>query len=70
MAAAVARDIGKPAHEAHLSETGWLLNDIIFMAKHLKEWAKDESAPYVPWMHKAVNPKIRKEPLGAVLIIG
>lgn len=63
-------DLGKGEFETYLTETGWCLNDIIFVQKNLKKWAKEESAADVPLMNVALFPKIRKDPLGAVLIIG
>jgi len=64
------RDLGKSAFETYLTEFTWCLNDIIFVQSNLAEWAKDESAPDIDLMNKALNPKIRKEPLGCVLILG
>lgn len=64
------RDLGKGLFEAMVSEVDWVKNDIIYMTQHLEEWMKDEKAPDIPWMHRIVNPKIRKDPLGVVLVIG
>ena len=63
-------DLGKPSFETYLTEVGWCQNDIIFMCNNLEKWAKDESAPDIPLMNKAFSPRIRKDPLGTVLIIG
>ncbi len=46
------------------------MNDIVFVSNNLEKWVKEESAPDIPLMNKALSPKIRKEPLGCVLIIG
>ena len=46
------------------------MNDIIFVSNNVEKWAKDESAPDIPLMNRALWPKIRKDPMGAVLIIG
>ncbi len=46
------------------------MNDIIFTCDNLESWAKDESAPDIPLLNKALNPRIRKDPLGVVLVIG
>ena len=46
------------------------MNTIIFDIKNLKKWAKDEKSPDVPFDMMALRPKIRKDPLGTVLIIG
>ncbi|KAK4503988.1 hypothetical protein PRZ48_004903 [Zasmidium cellare] len=63
-------DLGKSAFETYLTEVGWVLNDILFMIKNLKRFAKDEKAEDTSLMNMAMSPKIRKDPLGAVLIIG
>jgi hypothetical protein len=46
------------------------MNDIIFVCDNLEKWMKDESAPDVDFSNKLMGPKIRKDPLGAVLVIG
>ena len=63
-------DLGKSAYEAYLTEVGWVLNDIIFMTKNLARFMKDESAEDIDLTNKFMRPRIRKDPLGAVLIIG
>lgn len=63
-------DLGKGEYEAYLTEVGWVLNDCLFMEKNLKRFAADESAEDTSLMNLAVAPKIRKDPLGVVLIIG
>lgn len=64
------KDLGKGAFETYLTELGWCTNDVIFVCNNLKSWARDEKAPDVPLMNKALSPKIRKDPLGCCLIIG
>ncbi|KAF1836545.1 aldehyde dehydrogenase [Decorospora gaudefroyi] len=64
------RDLGKPSFETYLTETGWCMNDCIWMANNLPRFAKDEAATDIPWTNKPLRPRIRKDPLGAVLIIG
>ena len=64
------KDLGKPTFETALSETDWCKNDIIFVTKNLEKWAKDESAPDMALPNKLFSPRIKKEPLGTVLIIG
>ncbi|KAI9694453.1 MAG: hypothetical protein M1822_000069 [Bathelium mastoideum] len=64
------QDLGKSHFETYLTELGWCENDTIFMCKNLPNWIKDESAPDISLMNKAVAPKIKKDPVGAVLIIG
>jgi beta-apo-4'-carotenal oxygenase len=63
-------DLHKSTFETHISEIDWCKNDIVFVCQNLAKWAKDEAAPDVPLMNMALAPKIRKEPLGSVLVIG
>lgn len=63
-------DLNKSTFETHLSELDWCTNDIVFISQNLAKWMKDESAPDIPLMNKLVAPKIRKDPLGAVLVLG
>lgn len=63
-------DLGKPVFESFLSEIDWCKNDIMFVTKNLEKWMKDESAPDIPLTNSLLNPRIRKEPLGTVLILG
>lgn len=63
-------DLGKSAYETYLTEVGWILNDIVFMSKNLERFMKDENAEDVGLTNMAMRPKIRKDPLGAVLVIG
>jgi hypothetical protein len=67
---ACAQDLGKPRFEAGVAESGWLLNDIVYTTRNLHKWAKDEKAPEIDLTFKFMNPKIRKDPLGCVLVIG
>ena len=64
------RDLKKNETETYITELGWCLNDIAFVSNNLEKWAKDEGAPDIPLLNKALFPKIRKDPMGAVLIIG
>ncbi|MCJ1407096.1 hypothetical protein MMC19_001166 [Ptychographa xylographoides] len=63
-------DLGKSVYETFLTEIDWCKNDILFVCNNLKKWAKDESAPDIPLMNKLLSPRIRKDPLGCILIIG
>ncbi len=68
--AALKKDLNKPPIEAVVSEINFAQQDLEMIIKKLKTWAKDETdieyaLPFVP-----VRPRIRKEPLGNVLIIG
>jgi beta-apo-4'-carotenal oxygenase len=63
-------DLGKPALETYMGEIDWCKNDIVFVTKNLAGWVKDEKPQDMPLMNSLMNPRIRKEPLGAVLVIG
>ena len=63
-------DLGKSAYEAYLAEVGWVLNDVLFMSKNLERFMRDEKPEDIDLANMALRPKIRKDPLGAVLIIG
>ncbi|CRL21076.1 Aldehyde dehydrogenase NAD(P)-dependent [Penicillium camemberti] len=67
---ACAQDLNKPRFETNLGESGWLLNDIVFTTRNLHKWAKDEKASDIDLAFKFMSPKIRKDPLGTVLVIG
>lgn len=56
--------------ETYLTETGWCANDCIFASERLEKWMKDDKPEDVPLLHFATHPRIRKDPLGCVLIIG
>lgn len=64
------QDLGKPTFEAWISDVDWCKNDILFVQKNLEKWMKDEPAPDMPLLNTLLNPTIRKEPLGTVLVIG
>lgn len=63
-------DLNKPAFETIIAESGWLENDCVFVSRNLQKWAKDEKAEDIELTFKFMNPKIRKDPLGMVLVIG
>lgn len=63
-------DLGKPVFESGVAESGWLLNDIVFVTRNLEKWVKDEKAEDIDLTFKFMTPKIRKDPLGCVLVIG
>ena len=64
------KDLGKGHFEVNLTELDFCTNTIIYVCDNLKKWAKDETAPDIPLANKLLFPKIRKDPLGCVLIIG
>lgn len=63
-------DLGRSAYETHMTEFGWVLNDIVFMSKNLARFVKDEKAEDIDFTNSFMRPRIRKDPLGVVLIIG
>lgn len=69
MVAAMMQDFGKSEYEVVLSEIMFIKNDCMFFLDRLDEFAKDEPAPDVPLTFRATNIKVRKDPLGAALII-
>ena len=64
------QDLGKPNFETYVTEVSWLLNDILYVCKNLGKWMKDEKPADIALTHWAVHPRVRKEPLGVVLILG
>ncbi|KAF2006075.1 aldehyde dehydrogenase [Amniculicola lignicola CBS 123094] len=64
------KDLGKSSFETYLTEISWLMNDIVFMTTNLPRFAKDESPTDIALTNRLFAPKIRKDPLGTVLIIG
>lgn len=64
------QDLGKPSYETYLAEIDWLKNDIIYVTRHLEKWMKDEKAVDIPLTNSVLNARIRKEPLGTILVIG
>ncbi|KAH8434960.1 hexadecenal dehydrogenase [Aspergillus melleus] len=70
IADALALDLNKPRFETEIAENGWLQNDIVFVTRNLHKWVKDEKAEDIDLTFKFMSPKIRKDPLGVVLVIG
>ncbi|KAF2732843.1 aldehyde dehydrogenase [Polyplosphaeria fusca] len=64
------KDLGKSQFETYLTEVGWCMNDIVFMSNNLARFAKDEAPPDIALTNKLFGPRIRKDPLGSVLVIG
>ncbi|KAL7271039.1 Hexadecenal dehydrogenase [Rhizina undulata] len=67
--AALKEDLRKPVHETYIAELVWCTADITYVLDNLKVWAKEETAP-TSLLYKLMSPRIRKDPLGTVLIIG
>lgn len=63
-------DLGKGVFESNLAELDFCTKTLIYDINNLEKWAKDESSPDVPFDMMVLRPKIRKDPLGTVLIIG
>lgn len=72
LAEAILRDLRKSVYESMLTEIDFVKNDCMWMIKNLKSLAKEEKlgSPDVAITYSMLNFRIRKEPLGAVLIIG
>lgn len=64
------KDLGKGFFESMIAEVAWVQNDIIFMTKNLEKWCKDEKAQDIELTNKFMSPRIRKDPLGLVLVVG
>ncbi|GJC98079.1 aldehyde dehydrogenase [Colletotrichum higginsianum] len=67
---ALRKDLRKCKHEALLSEVEWCANDCLYMLKNLEKFAADEKCEDVPLTYAMLKPRIRKEPLGMILVIG
>jgi beta-apo-4'-carotenal oxygenase len=63
-------DMNKPPHDAQLTEIDWAIQDCMFTIQNLTKWVQDDKDVDVPLTMSMTRPRIRKEPLGAVLIIG
>ncbi|CAK7263540.1 Hexadecenal dehydrogenase [Sporothrix epigloea] len=72
LAEALQRDLNKSLFESMLSEIDFVKNDCLFLLSQLDKLAADErlKSPDVPLAFAAAGLRTRKEPLGAVLIIG
>ncbi|KAF8461896.1 Aldehyde/histidinol dehydrogenase [Kalaharituber pfeilii] len=66
---ALQSDLRKSALETYTGEIAIALSDLLYVLEHLDEWAKDETMgrEFIIGFSK---PRVRKEPLGVVLIIG
>lgn len=64
------KDLGKGFFESMIAEVAWVQNDIIFMTKNLEKWCKDEKADDIDLTNRFMSPRIRKDPLGLVLVVG
>ncbi|EEY18149.1 aldehyde dehydrogenase 3I1 [Verticillium alfalfae VaMs.102] len=67
---ALRQDLRKSKHEALLSEINWIKDDCLYLIKNLERFTKDEPVGDVPMTFIMMKPRVRKEPLGMVLVIG
>ena len=67
---ALARDLRKGTFESFTAEINWTQNDIVFQTQNLEKWMKDEKPADIAFSNRLVSPRIRKDPLGVVLVIG
>lgn len=72
LVAALDQDLHKGGFEAVFTEVDWVKNDCMFMINNLERFAKTEKlkSPDVPATYSLMNFRVKKEPLGTVLIIG
>ncbi|KAK7883783.1 Hexadecenal dehydrogenase [Exophiala xenobiotica] len=64
------RDLNKGYFESMVGEVNWVQNDIVFQTQNLEKWMRDEKPADIAWTNRLVSPRIRKDPLGVVLVIG
>jgi len=69
MLAALKKDLNKPTAEALMAEITWLEHDIMATLENLDSLVADEACE-VPWTYKLMKPRLQKNPLGTVLVIG
>lgn len=69
---ALMSDLHKSEYESLLTELDWVKNDCLFMLDNMEKFAKDDKlgSPQVPLTFSMMKLRVKKEPLGAVLIIG
>jgi len=65
---ALARDLGKPAIEAYLSEVFFVKKEIQLFRKKLRQWSGPERVG-APFYQFPVRSEIRREPFGRAMII-
>ncbi|ORY63052.1 aldehyde dehydrogenase [Pseudomassariella vexata] len=64
------QDLNKPAHDAHMTEVGWAIQDCMFVIQNLEKWAQDDTNVDIALSFAMLKPRIKKEPIGTVIIIG
>ncbi len=65
---ALHKDLNKPSFEAYAAEIGFVLEEISFISKHLKDWMATETVK-TPLVHQPARSEVVKEPFGVSLII-
>ncbi|KAI1425035.1 Aldehyde/histidinol dehydrogenase [Xylaria sp. FL1777] len=70
LVAALKQDIGKPTAETFIGEVNFAISDLNLALTKLKTWVKDDTDLDYPLTYVPLKPRVRKEPLGPVLIIG
>ena len=69
LAAALQQDLGKSPTEARTTELSVVVTEVDYVLKHLKGWLEPRKAA-VPLAFQPASGRVRREPLGSVLIIG
>lgn len=69
LVAALGQDLGKSPTEARTTELTVVAAEVDHMLKHLEDWLAPRKAS-VPLAFQPAKAQVRREPLGAVLIIG
>ncbi|KAH6609695.1 aldehyde dehydrogenase 3b1 [Trichoderma cornu-damae] len=67
---ALHKDMGKSRFEANVSEIDWCKQECLDAVENLDEWTRDEPVRHMPLQFLPMKPRIRNEPLGAILNIG
>ncbi|KAL0469871.1 aldehyde dehydrogenase [Neurospora intermedia] len=68
--AALQQDLRKGGYESDFTEVDWVKNDCLHMINNLETFAKTEKLKDLPVTYSMMNFRVKKEPLGTVLIIG
>ncbi len=68
LAAALADDLGKPAHEGWLTELAFITGEIDYATRHLARWTRPQRVR-VPLVLQPNRARIIREPLGVVLVV-
>ncbi|MGN0711934.1 MAG: aldehyde dehydrogenase family protein [Anaerovoracaceae bacterium] len=66
---AMEKDLGKNAHEAYMTEVGFLYSSISHTIKNLPKWMKNEKKKTPLYMFPSRS-YVKNEPYGSVLILG